>query len=167
MTVSSCTTINALRQFLQLCERAIQKSRSDVRRRARFVVRWRAASCCRSARFSKTNSRWPRSANVSARTTTKSNSNMRRSWPASVRKSTGRVLASLTVAALAKGVLIAVETDWTQSTVGLVEGARLEIEAADGHQAIPTPFNAHAISDFTFQVPHSVCARKSRCFSGL
>src|SRR5262249_60213378 len=42
--------------------------------------------CCRRARFSKTNSRWPRKDNVSARTTTMSSSNMRRSWPASMRK---------------------------------------------------------------------------------
>jgi hypothetical protein len=53
------------------------KSRSHVRRRARFVERWRAASCCRRARFSKTNSRWPRSPSVSARTATMSSSNMR------------------------------------------------------------------------------------------
>ena len=50
--------------------------------------------------------------------------------------------------------------------VGVVDRARLEIEAGDGHQAIPTRVNRHATSDFTFQAHHAVCVRKSRCFSG-
>jgi hypothetical protein len=67
---------------------ATQDSRSPLWRRGRLVVRFRAASCCRSARFSKTNSRWPRSANARARPITMSSFSMRRSWLASAQKST-------------------------------------------------------------------------------
>jgi hypothetical protein len=58
-------------------------------RRETFAVRFIAVSCCRSARFSKTNSRWPRSANANARATTMSSSSMHRSWLASMRKING------------------------------------------------------------------------------
>ena len=51
-----------------------------------FAERFIAVSCCRSARFSKTNSRWPRSANGIARGTTMSSSTMHRSWLASMRQ---------------------------------------------------------------------------------
>ena len=64
-------------------------SRSPRSRRGRFEERFIAVSCCRSARFSKTNSRWPRSANASARATTRSSSSMHRSWLASMRKING------------------------------------------------------------------------------
>ena len=49
--------------------------------------------------------------------------------------------------------------------VRVVEGARLESEAGERHQATPKRVNAHAISDLTFQNDHSVCVRKPRCSS--
>jgi hypothetical protein len=57
--------------------------------RALGCARLIAVSCCRSARFSKTNSRCPRSANACARAIAMSSSNIRRSRRASARKSTG------------------------------------------------------------------------------
>jgi hypothetical protein len=45
----------------------------------------------------------------------------------------------------------------------MVEGARLESEAAQRHQAISKHLNAYAISDLAFQYDHSVCVGKSRC----
>jgi hypothetical protein len=60
--------------------------------RALGCARLIAVSCCRSARFSKTNSRCPRSANACARAIAMSSSNIRRSRRASARKR-GRVLA--------------------------------------------------------------------------
>ena len=88
-TVSGCTSTTAVRQFRQVRDKAIQKSRSRAWRCRRPVARFIAVSCCRSAGFSKTNSRYPRSANASARPITISRSSMRRSWLASARKSTG------------------------------------------------------------------------------
>ena len=52
-----------------------------------MVERFIAVSCCRSARFSEINSRWPRSANTSARPITMTKC-IRRSWLASALKST-------------------------------------------------------------------------------
>ena len=49
--------------------------------------------------------------------------------------------------------------------VRVVEGARLESEAGERHQATPKRVNAHAISDLTFQNYHAVCVRKPRCSS--
>ena len=49
--------------------------------------------------------------------------------------------------------------------VRVVEGARLESEAVQRHQATPKRLNAHAISDLTFQNDHSLCVRKPRCSS--
>ena len=48
---------------------------------------------------------------------------------------------------------------------GVVDRARLEIEAGQPHGFIPKRFNAHAISDLILQNDHSVCVRKLRCFS--
>jgi hypothetical protein len=96
MTVSGCTTTNAVRQFGQTRARANQKNRSRSRRRHR-VVRWYAASCCRSATFSRTSFRWPRSTKVSARTTTMSSSSMcDRGWTRR-ESSTRTVLARVNV----------------------------------------------------------------------
>jgi hypothetical protein len=53
------------------------RKRSPNLRPSDRVVAGKAANCCRSARFSKTSSRWPQSASVSARTTTMSSSSMR------------------------------------------------------------------------------------------
>ena len=83
------TTTNAVRQFGQTRAKAIPNSQSPRSRRGRFAERFIAVSCCRSARFSKTNSRWPRSANASARATTRSSSSMHRSWPASMQQING------------------------------------------------------------------------------
>jgi hypothetical protein len=68
-----------VRQFRQIRVKTIQNSRSRAWRCGRLVVRVIAVSCCRSARFSNTNSRCPRSANASARPITSSSSSMRRS----------------------------------------------------------------------------------------
>ena len=45
------------------------------------------------------------------------------------------------------------------------EGARLENEAGERHQATPKTVNAHAKNDFTFSNYHVMCARKPRCSS--
>ena len=49
--------------------------------------------------------------------------------------------------------------------VRVVEGARLESEAGERHQATPRRVNAHAISDLSFQNYRSVCVGKPRCSS--
>jgi hypothetical protein len=72
----------------QVRVKATQNSRSRVWRCGRLIVRFIAVSCCRSAKFSKTNSRCPRTASASARPVTISSTIMRRSWLASARKST-------------------------------------------------------------------------------
>jgi len=49
----------------------------------------------------------------------------------------------------------------------VVDRARLEIEAGQRHQTIPTWLKAQEISDLilTFQNYRLVCVRKPRCFS--
>jgi len=49
----------------------------------------------------------------------------------------------------------------------VVEGARLESEAGQRHQATSTSVNAHAISDLVLPNYHAVCVRKPRCSSGF
>jgi hypothetical protein len=49
--------------------------------------------------------------------------------------------------------------------VRVVEGARLESEFLERHQATPKRLNAHGISDLTFQTYYPVCVRKPRCSS--
>jgi hypothetical protein len=51
--------------------------------------------------------------------------------------------------------------------VRVVEGARLESEAAERHRATPTHVNAHAISDFSPPNYHAMCVPKPRCSSGF
>src|SRR5436189_6188012 len=46
----------------------------------------------------------------------------------------------------------------------VVEGARLENEAGQRHEATSTSVNAHAISDLALSKHHIVCVRKPRCF---
>jgi len=79
-TVSGRTSTTAVRQLLQTRRRAIQNSRSRACKWGRLVARFIAISCCRSARFSSTSSRCPRSPSASARPTTTSSSSMSRSW---------------------------------------------------------------------------------------
>jgi hypothetical protein len=52
-TVSGWTKITALRQSRQALASRIQKTRSRVRSCGRLPERFRTASCCRSARFSR------------------------------------------------------------------------------------------------------------------
>jgi hypothetical protein len=49
--------------------------------------------------------------------------------------------------------------------VRVVEGARLESEAGERHQAAPKRVNAHPISDLTYQNYRSVWVGKPRCSS--
>ena len=49
--------------------------------------------------------------------------------------------------------------------VRVVEGARLESEFLERHQATPKRLNAHVISDLTFKSYHLVCVHKPRCSS--
>jgi len=49
--------------------------------------------------------------------------------------------------------------------VRVVEGARLENEAGEPHQATSKSVNAHAISDLAFSNYQAVCVRKPRCSS--
>jgi hypothetical protein len=78
-TVSGRTSTTAVRQFLQIRRRPIQNSRPRVCSWGRLVARFIAISCCRSARFSRTSSRCPRSPSASARPATISSSSMSRS----------------------------------------------------------------------------------------
>jgi hypothetical protein len=48
---------------------------------------------------------------------------------------------------------------WSDPEKATVEGARLESEARQRHQATPKRVNARAISGLTFQNDHSVWAR--------
>jgi hypothetical protein len=57
-------------------------------KRGRLFARFIAISCCRSARFSRTSSRCPRSPSVSARPTTSNSWSMSRSWLARAPEST-------------------------------------------------------------------------------
>jgi uncharacterized protein (DUF433 family) len=59
-----------VRQFVQMRRKATQNSRSRACKRGRLFARFIAISCCRSARFSRTSSRCPRSPSASARPTT-------------------------------------------------------------------------------------------------
>ena len=49
--------------------------------------------------------------------------------------------------------------------VRVVEGARLESEARQRHEATPTSLNAYAISELALQNDSSVCVCKPRCSS--
>ena len=60
----------AVREFRQIRTKAMKHRRSVVWRCGRVVVRFSDVSCRLSARFSKTNSRWPRSTNASAQSMT-------------------------------------------------------------------------------------------------
>ena len=87
-TVSGRTSTIADRQFVQMRRKAIQNRRSRACKSGRPFARFIAISCCRSARFSRTRSRCPRSPNASARPTTINSWSMSRSWLARTREST-------------------------------------------------------------------------------
>jgi hypothetical protein len=55
----------------------------------------------------------------------------------------------------------------TQTRAKTDEGARLESEAGQRLQAIPTRLNIHAISGLTLANYHAVCVRKPQCSSRL
>ena len=87
-TVSGRTSTIADRQFVQMRRKAIQNRRSRACKSGRPFARFIAISCCRSARFSRTRSRCPRSPNASARPTTINSWSMSRSWLARAPEST-------------------------------------------------------------------------------
>ena len=100
-TVSGRTSTSAVRQFVQMRRKAIQNSRSRACKRGRLFARFIAISCCRSARFSRTSSRCPRSPSASARPTTINSWSMSRSWlaraPESTRTSSGEGICAAAV----------------------------------------------------------------------
>jgi hypothetical protein len=57
--------------------------------------------------------------------------------------------------------------DSKRRDVGVVDRARLESEAGQRLQAIPTRLNTHAISGLTLANYRAVCVRKSQCSSRL
>ena len=56
MTVSGFTMTRTLSQSVQILRNSTQNSRSTFESRSRFTERWRTASCCRRATFSRASS---------------------------------------------------------------------------------------------------------------
>jgi hypothetical protein len=97
-TVSGCTTIKAVRHSRHPLARRIQKSRSLLRSCGRLTVRVNAASCWRSATFSRATARCPRqSSPIDRRSTTRAVSIrdlVVRSTTKSSGRTAGRIMAN-------------------------------------------------------------------------
>ena len=70
-TVSGFTMTRTLSQSVQILCNSTQNSRSTFESRGRFTERWRTASCCRRATFSRASSRRALKAEMRARTNDK------------------------------------------------------------------------------------------------